>query len=121
MKFNIMKLDIKDYIIIVLLILFVFSGVFYSSGISTLKKENKELQATIKANNKQIDQLSTDISNLKTDISQELIIIEEQKKELTDLKSKNKLIIRKYEKILSNYNSLNDDDKWVYFRTIINK
>jgi len=115
-----MKLEIKDYIIISLLILFVLSGVFYSSGIKTLKKENKELQTTIEANNKQIDALSTDISNLKSEIAQELVIVEEQKKELSELKTKNQSIVRKYEKILSGYNTLSSDDKWAYFRTIIN-
>lgn len=120
MKFNIMKLDVKDYIIIVLVFLFILNGFLFTSGVSTLKKENKALQATIKANNKQIDQLSIDISNLKNDISQELIIIEKQKKELTDLKAKNKLIEKKYEKLFKNYNNLSSDDKWEYFRTIIN-
>lgn len=115
-----MKLTIKDYIIFVLLFLFVSSGVFYNSGLGTLKKENNKLQTTIQANNRQIDNISADISNLKIEIEEQLFIVEKQKNELTELKIKNQSIIKKYEKILSSYNTLSSDDKWIYFRTIIN-
>lgn len=116
-----MKLTIKDYIILGLLILFVFSGVFYSSGIKVLKKENKELKATIKANDKVIDNLSVDISRIKTEIAQEIYVADSLKIALSVLKKKNQFITRKYEKIISDYNSLSDDAKWQYFRSAINQ
>lgn len=115
------KLILEDYVIIVLLILFVFGGFIYSDSVNVLKKENNELRATIKVNNKQIDNLSTDIGNLKLDVVQQMIIVDNHEKELSLLKDKTKILNKKYEKIISNYNGLSSDDKWVYFRSTINK
>jgi hypothetical protein len=115
---------IRTYLVVIAVI--ILAAILYSSiknagTVAALKKEQKELKQEIKANNKMLDNLSVELANKTSELNVIKQDFLEAELNLKIEKSKTLIINKKYEKILYNYNILNNDDKWKYFRSIVSE
>lgn len=108
-------------VVVVLFITTIYSSLSRVGTVMVLKKESKELKQEIKENQKIINNLSVDLANKTTALNQAKAEFLEAELRYNILKSNNRIINIKYEKLYKNYHGLSDDDKWKYFRAVVSE